>query len=393
LTKIIDKDKLEYYINQDLSLKNIAHVFNVSSTCISNNCIKYNLKTKNMRNEEIIDLTGKMFGRLTVVRHNGRNNLNRKQCLCRCNCKNKTEINVQTSSLLNGNTKSCGCISSEIIIKRNKDNVKEFTEEEVYFIIQSYVDGNNIKFIENKYDISEYFIKNILHNENIPIREKIIPFNENYFYVIDTGNKAYWLGFLYADGCVSEKALELGLQERDKNHIEKFLEELNADVEIKDRITSTEGKKYKSNRVLLNSKILVSDLIDKGCFMNKSSTIRFPDEDILPKDLQNHFIRGYFDGDGCIGFYKNKIAMIDIISNEPFLLEMQKILVEQCGLNYVKLRKHYTSTKVKYLKYGGAHNVFKIYKYLYKDADVFLTRKYNKFQLFLEFYKSKYNIS
>lgn len=41
---------------------------------------------------------------------------------------------------------------------------------------------------------------------------------------IDTEEKAYWLGFLYADGCVGSKEskVELSLAEKDLRHMEKF---------------------------------------------------------------------------------------------------------------------------------------------------------------------------
>ena len=57
-------------------------------------------------------------------------------------------------------------------------------------------------------------------------------YNENYFKIIDSEEKAYWLGFLYADGCITrfyrnEKlksmSLELTLQSNDIEHLKKFL--------------------------------------------------------------------------------------------------------------------------------------------------------------------------
>jgi len=394
LTKNINitKDDLVPYVEQGLSFQKIANIFDINYTCIRNLCSKFNLKTKCIVSREI-DLVGIVFGRLTVFKENGRDKEHRKTWLCQCSCSNKTEISVNTHSLISGNTKSCGCIASEIIIERNKKSTREFSTEERDVVLKSYIEGNTIGYIRKKFKIAEYLVAKILSDANVNLRGK--PFNEHYFEKIDTQEKAYWLGFLYADGCVNKTSLELGLQSRDKNHIEKFVVALDATeyLHIKDRTTKVNGKKFKSNRVVLNSEIIVNNLINNGCVRNKSLVIRFPTLEIIPLLLQSHFIRGYFDGDGCVGFYNNKIAIVDIISNEPFLLEMQKIFVEQCNLNYVKLKKHHTSKNVKYLRYGGSHQIYKIYNYLYKDAEVFLDRKYDKFQLFLEFYKDKYNIS
>ena len=57
-------------------------------------------------------------------------------------------------------------------------------------------------------------------------------------------------------------------------------------------------------RILLTSEKTVNDLIDKGCFRNKTKILKFPTEDQVPKHLIHHFIRGYIDGDGSISYYK-----------------------------------------------------------------------------------------
>lgn len=388
---IIGKDELEYYINQGLSFQKIANKYNVSYTYIRNLCIKYKLQTKftKIRNR---DLSGQQYGRLTVIKQNGHDDKGRRVWLCKCSCEKQTEINVPTNRLISGNTKSCGCLASEIIIERNKNNKRYFSDKEKETIIQLYLNNHSIYYIREHFNLADYMVKEILDSRNIPLREKIIPFNENYFNIIDSEDKAYWLGFLYADGYIDNISAELSLQARDKPHIKKFLSYLDADIDIKDKIIRLNNKDYKSNRVLLNSKIFANDLINKGCTQNKSLTITFPSENILPLYLQNHFIRGFFDGDGCIGFYNNNQVNFGIISNPNFLLEVQKILVKQCNLNFVKLIKHHTSKQVKYLNYGGSHNVYRIYKYLYKNATVFLQRKYDKFQTFLNYYKNKYNI-
>lgn len=66
-----------------------------------------------------IDMTGKKVGRLTAIKRIG----TRKGSalwLCQCECGNTLEVN--TSTLNSGNTKSCGCIHSEQLAKRNYEN-------------------------------------------------------------------------------------------------------------------------------------------------------------------------------------------------------------------------------------------------------------------------------
>jgi len=72
------------------------------------------------------DLTGQRFGRLIVVERNGsrinKNNNHRANWLCRCDCGNSIE--ATTDLLKNGHTSSCGCMRTDILVKRNKDGIK-----------------------------------------------------------------------------------------------------------------------------------------------------------------------------------------------------------------------------------------------------------------------------
>ena len=72
------------------------------------------------------DLTGKKFGKLTVIGYSHKDN---KKCRsgywetiyywkCECDCGNV--VIVRANNLKTGNTKSCGCYRREIMLKKNK---------------------------------------------------------------------------------------------------------------------------------------------------------------------------------------------------------------------------------------------------------------------------------
>ena len=133
-------------------------------------------------------------------------------------------------------------------------------------------------------------------------------YNKNYFKQITTETQAYWLGFLYADGCISrfyrnEKlksmSLELTLQSNDIKHLENFRNDLEANIPIQHKIISN---KYEADRIVINCTYMCQDLINLGCTPTKSLTLEFPNNEIVPKHLLKHFIRGYFDGDGGISY-------------------------------------------------------------------------------------------
>lgn len=133
-------------------------------------------------------------------------------------------------------------------------------------------------------------------------------YNESYFEKIDSHEKAYWLGFLYADGCITrfyrnEKlksmSLELTLKSDDEDHLYKFLKCLESNVPIQHK---TIKNKYYASRLVINCTKMCRDLINLGCTPQKSLTLTFPNEKILSEKYISSFICGYFDGDGGVHY-------------------------------------------------------------------------------------------
>ena len=128
------------------------------------------------------------------------------------------------------------------------------------------------------------------------------PFNERYFEKVNTEEKAYWLGFITADGGInipghgrpSGYVLCINLKGDDKKHLEKFGKALGRKAPIYDAVSNygTTVARYQ-----VGSKKLVSDLMEHGLSPSKSFTC-------LPwqgnEELMRHYWRGLFDGDGCI---------------------------------------------------------------------------------------------
>jgi len=72
----------------------------------------------------MIDLTGKKFGRLTVIeRVNNRHG--KKRWRCRCGCGN--ELVVIQDSLGSGRTRSCGCLQREVCSLTGQNNLRDLT--------------------------------------------------------------------------------------------------------------------------------------------------------------------------------------------------------------------------------------------------------------------------
>lgn len=216
-------------------------------------------------------------------------------------------------------------------------------------------------------------------------------YNENYFEQIDNENKAYWLGFIYADGYVRKKLhsaqFKLKLSKNDKSHIEALKMEMESSNEIEDGIEYfiKNNKQYESRYSMINiySVKLVNDLINVGCFENKTQKIRLPH---LNPNLMYHFIRGYFDGDGCIYKVKNRpnSFVITIVSNDVFIIELQ---------NFLNMGKIYKYQNYSILNISKINEVKNFRDLIYKNASIFLKRKKEKFDKINNEFRRDYSLT
>lgn len=204
-------------------------------------------------------------------------------------------------------------------------------------------------------------------------------FDNNIFEKIDSEEKAYWLGFLDADGCVhsgeGDFRIELGLKAEDKNHLEKFKKFIGKDNKISYRSYSN------SYRYNFRDKKVHADLIQLGCIPAKSLILEFPNEEIVPNELLSCFIRGYFDGDGSF-WNTNKSFGINILSSKNFLLGLK----ERYPLfsNYSIYPIHYDRPdKGQRIQISNKECVDQFLKDIYQNANIYLDRKYQKYLRYL----------
>ena len=256
--------------------------------------------------------------------------------------------------------------------------------------VQDHISGMLLKDVEKKYHICQSVIYDYMKNHNIHYKNghgRKHHFNEDYFASINTEHKAYWLGFLYADGCVttsepsclSPNRLSINLSFKDRIILEKFLNDINADYAICDYMPNekTYGNTMMS-KIDVNSKKLCFDLIKHGCIPNKTKFLQFPFCS-LNENTYPHFLRGLFDGDGSITIGRKKNPSFQITGYPPFLLEVQQILIKFCDITLTKLYRYPKKHDVADLCYSGIINCKKIFNYLYQNdtATIFLPRKYD----------------
>ena len=220
---------------------------------------------------------------------------------------------------------------------------KKNIEDYVLNIINDYTNRISITKISNKYNIGRRRIVKILKENNVVDHQNHkFDFDRRIFQHIDNEKKAYWLGFIYADGSVYKSKdnkshhLTIKLSSKDIEHLAKFKKDFELPHNIKIKNENSFGGGFESAMIRISSKEIVNDLINHGCIPNKTFVIQFPNID---EKYYSHFIRGYFDGDGSISVNEDNNKQFTIVGNYDMLSTIQNILIKNCDVSKTKIGK------------------------------------------------------
>lgn len=187
---------------------------------------------------------------------------------------------------------------------------------------------------------------------------------------------AYWIGFLLADGCVTDtggRQLVVSLKAADRGHLEKlkaFLGSTNAIQEFD--AAAGNGKVYPTCRFAIRSQELINDLAEWGIVPRKSQR-ESPHADLV---ADRDFWRGVVDGDGYLGLSKSKTSVIlqpkfELVGSEELVKAFASFAKAALDVDLTPRKKRSVWSVA-----CSANPALKIVKALYKDADVYLDRKY-----------------
>lgn len=205
-------------------------------------------------------------------------------------------------------------------------------------------------------------------------RHREVALDEGFFDRIDTHAKAYWLGFLLADGCVAEhrRTVILQLAARDRGHLEAMLSDMQCSASVKTSWKSdgkSKEKKHEAASVTLCSAHMCRVLVEMGWReFKKSGNVRILES--VPKDLRPSLLRGLFDGDGSS--MPDRMTFTDAYL--PPVVWFQESLVEALGM------KRYPIAVVRSgvaftLRLSGRARLRAIREYLYGSPGPRLARK------------------
>lgn len=257
-----------------------------------------------------------------------------------------------------------------------------------------YQEGYDTYTIGDVFDMSYKQILSILDEQNIKRiysgGRRTYTLDEHYFDDIDTPNKAYILGFLYADGWnnVEKNVIQLSLQEGDKEILDKISRELKSNKPLQYVHYEYGFEKYglhmqNQYRLVVSSHILSQALASHGCVNNKSLILEFPHD--LREELYSHFLRGYFDGDGTLcrsvrNDGKEDNYSFSLVSTYNFLIEAQKCIIDNTGVPGGNISIPSCDNGItRVLTMCGRLQTKRVMDWLYKDAELYLERKHDRY--------------
>lgn len=272
--------------------------------------------------------------------------------------------------------------------------MKMLTDEQKLEIVEKYKTGNySCNDLGKEYNRKGYNIARLLKRRGVEVAQdrkqthRKYSLNQNYFNKIDTEDKAYFLGLLYADGCNHNcKKISIELQEQDIDMVRLFAKYLKTDIPLYHRKVKRSKSKNDAHGLTISCKKIATDLNRLGCIPRKSLVLKFPTKEQLPPYLIRHFIRGYFDGDGCISSYfssykdtKYFTIKSSIASTEEFCTSVANIVKEILNIDLIQYKHNKDSKNTYIIETSGRLDTFNFVEWLYLDSNISLNRKHNKY--------------
>lgn len=274
---------------------------------------------------------------------------------------------------------------------------RQLTGQDKTSVVETYYKFKDLSMdeIADYLNLSKRSIPRVLQESGINTNLKNrYTLNNSYFSSIDTEHKAYWLGYLFADGFVGDDNFSnVSLSSIDMEILEKFKIDIEFTGEIRESVLSGFNKGLKNSKPIytlnFSSKKMSDDLRKLGIKKNrKEENVNIP---IIRSDLNNHFLRGYIDGDGSIYAYtrkyniKNKLysynrIKFDLIANDVMVIFF-KTLLPDVSFTFGKSK----TVWLKFIQVQSKLSLRILFEFIYKDATIFLNRKHIVWK---NFYKS-----
>lgn len=242
-----------------------------------------------------------------------------------------------------------------------------FTQKQMQDMVARYANEETCVSIGQKHNVSAKVVKRVLREQGVELRSKRKHFyDEHIFDEIDSAEKAYWIGFIAADGYINENRhfLSIKLQGSDREHLLKFIRFIGGD----EGMLKTECHNITGNelcKVDVNGVYFTNSLVKLNLRQGKSSGKEQLSP--IPQEYIKDYIRGLWDGDGHLNE-----KCLNLISSVEILEFVQNYLHDTCDTTIGKITDHCSTYRIFISK-----NRKSALEHLYYDNCVALDRKYN----------------
>ena len=272
--------------------------------------------------------------------------------------------------------KDLGLNRSSVFNVLKRYNIPTRTKGGIYSIpiddiINSYNNGERIPDIAKRYNVNPRTIYNYMEKNNIDRNYIYInkSLRRDYFKTIDSYDKAYFLGFMISDGCVTEdNNITMTLREEDSYILEVFRSKICNENPL--------YRNHNRNEATFHCKSaeLRADLAKYGVVPRKSLYTYIPNN--IDKIFMSHLLRGIFDGNGWISLSSHTLGYC--AGNINIVISFRDIMVSELDVYSVKIVK--MSENCYSCNWSSTRDIMRIFGYLYQFAgDCYLIRKYNNF--------------
>lgn len=263
-----------------------------------------------------------------------------------------------------------------------RDN-KVLTPAQEIEAINLYLSGQSVFAVGDKFGIHGTTIPLILARHGYSCRpaghnSRQYHLDEFAFDKIDNERAAYFLGVIYADGCVREgNSLRIAIAKKDAVQLRRFRAFICSNAPIRYyKIKTPQGKRKDTCKIDIYSNHLCGRLEELGVVPYRGKFERTLVH--LPREMYRHFIRGLVDGDGAIDTYKRNNARIRILGQPDILDWIRLAFYDELGVS--KDRTIRKRIGIHSLGYGGARQARQIIRWLYGGTDLYLERKLSRME-------------
>lgn len=252
-------------------------------------------------------------------------------------------------------------------------------------ILIKYENGYGTCELAKEHDLNRWTVLEILKRNDITPERITRPYKNKYnikFFSEYNEISAYWAGFIFADGNIHSKRkyLQIGLHKKDEGHLLKFSKAINFTGPIYTDISTD------SRKIQISGKWFAADLLKNFNICSKKSlVIRFPNQ--VPEEFMPHFVRGIFDGDGCITRDSEKERYYGNFTGNIYMLEELLSAIQNGAKIYTK-----SSTALPAISISNKNdlvgqtsffnnNAKLLFEWMYRDSNklIRLDRKYEKY--------------